>query len=54
MTVIPQDGTVVESDEDEPGVIVDCAAHGDLLSLENLDAARRVTDTRTIELQTTE
>ena len=55
LTVILKEGVrVAESDEDKPGVILDYDDHGDLLSLEILDASRRVTEARKIEYQTTE
>jgi uncharacterized protein YuzE len=55
LTVILKEGVrVAESDEDKPGVILDCDEQGNLLSIEVLDASRRVTDTRKIEYQTTE
>ena len=54
LTVILNEGVVVaESDEDKPGVILDYDEHGNLLSLEILDASRRVTHARKIEYQTT-
>ena len=53
LTVILKEGVVVaESDEDKPGAILDYDDEGNLLSLEVLDASRRVTDARKIEYQT--
>ena len=43
---------IVESDEDKPGVILDYDALGNLVSLEILDASKRVTETRKIEFET--
>ena len=55
LTVILKEGVrIAESDEDKPGVILDYDDEGNLLSLEVLDASRRVTDARKIEYQTTE
>ncbi len=45
---------VAESDEDKPGVILDYDQEGNLISLEILDASRRITDTRKIEFETIE
>jgi uncharacterized protein YuzE len=54
LSVILQDNTpVAESDEDKPGVILDYDATGNLVSLEILDASKRVTETRKVEFQTT-
>jgi len=43
-----------ESDEEKSGVILDYDSNGNLISLEILDAARRVSDARRVEFQLTE
>lgn len=53
LTVILNDAAAVaESDEEKPGVILDYDAEGNLVSLEVLDASKRVTEARKIEFQT--
>ena len=55
LTVILKEGVAVaESDEDKPGVILDYDEQGNLISLEILDASRRVTETRRIEYEMAE
>lgn len=51
LTVTFADTPVSESDEDKPGVILDYDANGNLVSLEILDASRRVTLPSRIEYQ---
>lgn len=53
LTLILRDGVAVaESDEERPGIILDYDADGGLVSLEVLDASRRVTDARQVDFQT--
>jgi uncharacterized protein YuzE len=55
LSVILKDNTPVhESDEDKPGTILDYDKEGNLISLEILDASRRVTDTRKVDFQLAE
>lgn len=54
LNVILKVGTsVAESDEPRPGIILDFDEHGDLVSLEVLDASKRVTDADRMEFRTT-
>lgn len=54
ITVVLREGvSVAESDEGKPGVILDYDEHGYLVSLELLDASKRVTDARNMDFQTT-
>jgi uncharacterized protein YuzE len=52
--VLKPDAHVAESDEDKPGVILDYDEQGNLVSLEILDASKRVSETRRIEFELTE
>jgi hypothetical protein len=54
LSIIPRAEAMVESDEDEPGVILDYDEYRDLISLDLkiLDASRRTTETHRIEFET--
>jgi uncharacterized protein YuzE len=55
LSVILKDNVAVhESDEDKPGVILDYDKEGNLISLEILDASKRVTDARNVDFQVAE
>jgi uncharacterized protein YuzE len=55
LTVILKDhAPVAESDEDKPGVILDYDREGNLVSLEILDASKRVTEARKVDFQLVE
>ncbi|MCI0371513.1 MAG: DUF2283 domain-containing protein [candidate division NC10 bacterium] len=52
--ILRENARVAESDEDKPGIVLDYDEEGNLVSLEILDASKRVTETRKIEFQTRE
>jgi uncharacterized protein YuzE len=49
--ILKEGAAVAESDEDKPGVILDYDENGDLVSMEILDASRRVTEAKKMEFQ---
>jgi uncharacterized protein YuzE len=54
LTVIfNEQASIIESDEDKPGIILDYDKDGNLVSIEVLDASQRVTEVKKIEFQTT-
>lgn len=50
LTVLFRDVPVAESDEDKPGVVLDYDGEGNLVSLEILEASRRVEEPHTVTL----
>jgi uncharacterized protein YuzE len=51
--ILNVDARVVESDEDKPGAILDYDELGNLVSLEILDASKRVSEARRIDFEMT-
>jgi uncharacterized protein YuzE len=49
--LLKEDVAVAESDEGKPGIVLDYDDAGDLVSIEVLDASRRVTEARKVEFQ---
>jgi uncharacterized protein YuzE len=44
------DGEIEESDEDKPGVILDYDVEGNVVSIEILDASKRMRNPRAVEI----
>jgi uncharacterized protein YuzE len=53
LTIIFSNAPVAESDEDKPGVILDYDLAGNLVSLEILDASKRISLPSRIEYEVT-
>jgi YD repeat-containing protein len=52
LTVVFRDVPVAESDEEKAGVILDYDAAGNIVSIEVLDASRRVEEPRSVTMHT--
>ena len=52
LTLIFRDVPVAESDEEKPGLILDYDDAGNIVSIEVLDASKRVEEPRTVTLAT--
>ena len=52
--ILKDEAVVAESDEDKPGVILDYDQDGNLVSLEILDASKRVSDARKVDFHVSE
>lgn len=52
LSLILKEGVAVaQSDEDKPGVILDYDTKGDLVSIEILDASRRVSEAQKVDFR---
>jgi uncharacterized protein YuzE len=49
--ILKENASVTESDEEKPGIILDDDGPGDLVSMEMLDALRRVTEAKKVDFQ---
>ena len=49
--ILKENASVIESDEEKPGIILDYDGQGDLVSMEILDASRRVTEAQKVDFQ---
>jgi uncharacterized protein YuzE len=52
--ILRENTAVSESDEEKPGIVLDYDENGNLVSIEVLDASKRVTEARKVEFQMTE
>jgi uncharacterized protein YuzE len=49
--ILKENASVIESDEEKPGIILDYDGQGDLVSMGILDASRRVTEAKKVDFQ---
>lgn len=49
LTVVFRDVAIAESDEDKPGIVLDYDDEGEIVSVEILDASRRVEDPQRVD-----
>ena len=49
LRILLESTQVHESDEEKPGVVIDYDENGDLVSLEVLDASKRISNPRALE-----
>ena len=52
--LLKEDATIVDSDEQTDGLILDFDERGEVVSIEVLDASRRVTEARKVEFKSAE
>ena len=53
LRILLSDAPIAESDEDKPGVILDYDNDGNVVGLEILEAAKRITNPRSVEYAVT-
>ena len=49
--ILKENASVTESDEEKPGIVLDNDGQADLVSMEILDALRRVTEAKKVDFQ---
>ncbi|HEV8605290.1 MAG TPA: DUF2283 domain-containing protein [Tepidisphaeraceae bacterium] len=49
LRIVFNDNAIEESDEDQPGIILDYDAQGNVVGLEILDASKRMENPRSVE-----
>ena len=54
LTVIFSDRPIEESDEEKPGMIFDYDEHGNVVSIEILDASQKIVNPEKVELNVSE